>query len=253
MYKNKDILNSFYTAADAAHRRYNTMYINSIDGNRIIGVRTPKLRAMARDMLENGTWRDFIADLPHHFFEENQLHAFIISEIKDFDFVIDAVDRFLPYVDNWATSDQMSPKIFAKNTKKLLPYINKWIKSDNIYAVRFAIICLMRYYLTDRFDEKYVRMVADIKSKEYYINMARAWYFATAAAKQFDTVLPYFAQLDLWTRTRAIEKSFQSYRVDEENKLKLKEFRQRIKDEQRIRCNKKSSIRLRNKQEFTDF
>jgi len=219
------ILGSLYTAADAVYRDFSSKIIPTVNMKKIIGVRTPVLRAMARDMTKTGADKDFVRDLPHKFFEENQLHAFIISGFRDFDLAIAAVDEFLPYVDNWATCDQMSPKVFAKNANKLLPYIKKWIKSKHVYTVRFAVLCLMRYYMDANFDEKYADMVLGIKTEEYYVNMMRAWYFATAAAKYFDRIYPYFEKLDSWTRARAIQKAIESYRVAPEHKVKLRKAR----------------------------
>ncbi len=227
--QNKNIvLDSLYAVADAVYRNFNSKIISSVDKDKIIGVRTPNLRAMACNMLKSGADKDFIQNLPHKYFEENQLHAFIVSEIHDFDSAVRAVDEFLPYVDNWATSDQMSPKVFAKNTDKLLPYIKKWLRSKHVYTVRFAVLCLMRYYMNANFDTKYADMVLGIKSDEYYVNMMRAWYFATAAAKHFDLVYPYFEKLDSWTRARAIQKAIESYRVSPERKLKLRALRGKL-------------------------
>ena len=222
-----NILDLLYAVADKKYRDFNVKLIPTVDAERFIGVRTPQIRAIARNMVKNGSWHKFIADFPHHFFEENQLHAFVLSGLHDFEVVVGETERFLPYVDNWATCDQMSPKVFAKNTEKLLPYIEKWIKSKHVYTVRFGVLCLMRYFLDDNFDEKYAGMVAGVKSDEYYVNMMRAWYFATAAAKHFDRIFPYFEKLDSWTRTRAIQKAIESYRVMPENKIKLKALRKK--------------------------
>ena len=227
--RNKNIiLDSLYAAADAVYRDFNSKLVPTVDVDKIIGVRTPVLRAMARDMAKSGVYKDFIHKIPHKYFEENQLHAFIISGFRDFDSAVRAVDEFLPYVDNWATSDQMSLKVFAKNTDKLLPYIKKWIKSKHVYTVRFAVLALMRYYMDANFDIKYAEMVLGIKSDEYYVNMMRAWYFATAAAKHFDLVYPYFERLDSWTRARAIQKAIESYRVLPEHKVKLRALRGKL-------------------------
>ena len=220
-----EILDLFYAEAKNSHKLFNARIITTVDQERFIGILTPKIRKGARDMVAKDSWHKFIADLPHYFFEENQLHAFIISEICDFDFVVSAGERFLPYVDNWATCDQMSPKVFAENPEKLLPYIEKWIKSKHVYTVRFAIVCLMRYFMDDKFDEKYADMVASIKTREYYINMAMAWYFSVGAVKQFNRIVPYFDRLDDWTCGRAIEKAISSYRINSRNKLRLKRLR----------------------------
>lgn len=220
--KNKDIINSMYAAQDKAYRDFQYGLIPGFDKNYFIGVRTPVLRKMAKDLVESRNINEFIKSLPHKFFEENQLHSFIICYFDDIDAVLMAVDEFLPYVDNWATCDQMSPKIFRKNPDKLLPYINKWIKSKHLYTVRFGILCLMRYFMNNNFDKKYINLVLNIKSKEYYINLMRAWYFATGAAKHFDEFFPCFKKLDIWTRNSAIQKAIESYRVNQDHKLKLR-------------------------------
>lgn len=217
-----DIESMLYALVDNVYRDFNSKLIPNISTEKIIGVRTPILRKMACDMVKSGEYKDFISRLPHKYFEENQLHAFIISLIKDFDIGVYEVSRFLPYIDNWATCDQMSPKVFVKNVDKLLPYIKKWIKSKHVYTVRFGVLCLMRYFLDDKFDVKYLDIVAKIKSNEYYVNMMRAWYFATAVAKHFDDVLPYLQKLDDWTRGRTIQKALESYRVIDVHKQKLR-------------------------------
>ena len=225
MNKENKILKSLYAVADVEYREFQSALIPTINKKSVIGVRTPVLRKMARDMVKSGEYKDFISRLPHKYFEENQLHAFIISLIKDFNGAVYDVSRFLPYIDNWATCDQMSPKVFIKNADELLPYIKKWIKSKHTFTVRFGVLCLMRYFVDDKFDVKYVDMVAKIKSNEYYVNMMRAWYFATALAKHFDDVLPYLQKLDDWTRGRAIQKSLESYRVTDVHKQKLRSLK----------------------------
>ena len=221
------ILSRLYKLQDIKYRDFQSGLIPTVDKELVIGVRTPALRQLAHEMLKNKTADDFVAVLPHKFFEENQLHAFILSEIHDFDKAVQAVDSFLPYVNNWATCDQMSPRVFAKNTDKLLSYIKKWLKSKHVYTVRFAVLNLMRYFLDADFDDKYVRMVLEIKSGDYYVNMMRAWYFATAAAKQYDSVLPIFQNknLDKWTHNHAIQKAIESYRVSIAHKSELKKLK----------------------------
>ena len=215
-----DIVKSLYALQDNVYGDFSAKLIPNISRDSFIGVRTPQLRKMAKDMVKSGQYKDFISFLPHRFFEENQLHAFILSEIRDFGIAIKETERFLPFIDNWATCDQMSPRVFKKNLGFVEKYVRKWIKSKDVYTVRFAIKILMQYWLDSEFDIKYVDMVANIKSKEYYINMMRAWYFATAVAKQFDAVLPYFqrGKLDEWTRLRAIQKAIESFRVSNEHK-----------------------------------
>ena len=224
---NNNILKSLYALQDTAYRDFNSKLIPNVSSDLFIGVRTPDLKKLAKDMIKSGQSDSFIHNLPHKYFEENQLHAFILSGIKYFDIAVKETERFLPYVDNWATCDQMSPKVFRKNLDVLYKHICKWIKSKDVYSVRFAIKNLMQYFLDDNFDVKYADMVANIKTDEYYINMMRAWYFATAAAKQFDNILPYFyvGKIDEWTRKRSIQKALESFRVSDKNKEKLRSLR----------------------------
>lgn len=227
MLKNKNILDSLYALQDKAYRDFSAKLIPNLSTDCFIGVRTPKLRDLAKNIVKSENWYDFVLQLPHKYFEENQLHAFILSEIRDFDVVIREIERFLPCVDNWSTCDQLSPKVFKKNKDLLLKYVNKWVRSKHVYTVRFGVKMLMQYWLDDDFDEKYADVVADINSNEYYINMMRAWYFATGAAKQFNRIFPYFqkGRIDEWTRIRAIQKAQESYRVSAENKEKLRSLR----------------------------
>lgn len=222
-----NVLNLLYTAADKAYKDFNSLLIPNIAMEKIIGVRTPILRKIAKDIIKSGKAGDFINNLPHQYFEENQLHAFVLSALPDFDFVIKETERFLPYVDNWATCDQMSPQVFKKNTDLLLKYINKWIQSKHVYTLRFGVLCLMRYFLDDEFDSKYIDIVSNIKSNEYYVNMMRAWYFATGLAKHFEEFLPYLqnGKIDDWTRKRAIQKALESFRVIPEHKEILRKIR----------------------------
>ena len=222
-----EIREGLFANQDVKYRDFQSKLTPTIEANTAIGVRTPVLRKLAKDYSKRQDVDDFLADLPHKYFDENQLHAFILSEIKDFDECMGKLERFLPFVDNWATCDQMSPKCFKKNHEKLLPYLNKWIKSDDIYTVRFAIVTFMSHFLDDDFDEGYLGLVSDIKSDEYYINMAIAWYFATALAKQYDKTIPYIENktLDVWTHNKAIQKSIESYRVTAEHKEYLKSLK----------------------------
>ena len=222
-----DIREDLFANQDVKYRDFQSKLTPTIEANTAIGVRTPVLRKLAKAYSKRQDVDDFLADLPHKYFDENQLHAFILSEIKDFDECMGKLERFLPFVDNWATCDQMSPKCFKKNHEKLLPYLNKWIKSDDTYTVRFAIVTFMAHFLDDDFDEGYLKLVSDIKSDEYYINMAIAWYFATALAKQYDKTIPYIENktLDVWTHNKAIQKSIESYRVTAEHKEYLKSLK----------------------------
>ena len=219
-----DLHRKLYDLQDLKYREMQIRIIPSIDPGSVIGVRTPALKAMAKDILKAGNYKEFLDDLPHKYFEENQLHAFIISLDKDFESCIAKVEVFLPYVDNWATCDQMNPKVFAKHTFELLEHINPWLGSDKTYTVRFGIKMLMDHFLGNDFELEYPKAVAKIRSDEYYIKMMQAWYFATALAKQYDSVLPFIEDraLDTWTHNKVIQKSVESFRISDEHKAYLK-------------------------------
>ena len=219
-----DIEKYLFELQDLKYRELQAKIIPNISIENIIGVRTPLLRNLAKKLVKENNYASFLDKLPHKYFDENQLHAFILSELKDYDECINYVDEFLPYVDNWATCDQMSPKVFKKNTLKLLDSIKVWIKSDKTYTIRFAIGMLMSHYLDDEFNKDYLSMVSKIKSNEYYVNMMIAWYFATALAKQYEATIPYIKNniLDTWTHNKTIQKACESYRVLDEIKIYLK-------------------------------
>lgn len=225
--KRDEIIRELFRLQDKDYALLQAKIIPNIASEKIIGVRTPALRTFAKTLYKDSDIEDFLSGVPHQYFDEDQLHAFVISLEKDFDRCITRVDAFLPYIDNWATCDQLSPKVFKKNPEKLLPFIQTWIKSDKTYTVRFAIGMLMQHFLDENFDTKYVDMVAEVKSKEYYINMMIAWYFATALAKQYESVLPYIEgkRLDSWTHNKAIQKSVESYRITDEQKKYLKSMK----------------------------
>ena len=224
---NDDILKKLYTLQDTTYRDFQGKLLPTVDPKTIIGVRTPDLRKLAKELAKQDDIGIFLDTLPHTCFDENQLHAFILSELKDYNRCITLVDRFLPYVDNWATSDQLSPKVFRKHKPDLLEHIKSWLKSDKTYTVRFAVGMLMQHFLDEDFKSTYPKLVAAIKSDEYYINMMRAWYFATALAKQYNAIIPYIEQkkLDAWTHNKAIQKAIESYRITPEQKEYLRTFR----------------------------
>ena len=198
--------------------------IPAVAADRIIGVRTPALRTFAKSLYKDPDIESFLSYVPHQYFDEDQLHAFVISLEKDFGKCVAEVGAFLPFIDNWATCDQLSPKVFKKEPEKLFPYIQTWIKSDKTYTVRFAIGMLMQHFLDANFDTKYADMVAAVRSEEYYVNMMIAWYFATALAKQYESVLPYLEEKRLtdWVHNKTIRKSVESYRISDEQKAYLK-------------------------------
>lgn len=222
-----EIVAELFRLQDKKYAAFQSKLIPSVEPNRIIGVRTPELRSFAKKLFPDQDISSFLASLPHQYFDEDQLHAFVISLEKDFDKCIADVETFLPFINNWATCDQLSPKAFKKEPEKLLPYISKWIQSDKVYTVRFAIGMLMEHFLDERFQPKYADMVAAVRSDEYYINMMIAWYFATALAKQYDSILPYLEEkkLDDWTHNKAIQKSVESYRITTEQKTYLKSLK----------------------------
>ena len=223
----KQIEKELFKMQDKEYAALQQKIIPTADPGSVIGVRTPELRAFAKVLYKDEGCGKFLKSLPHEYFDENQLHAFVISLEKDFDKCVQEVEAFLPYVDNWATCDQMSPKAFKKQPEKLLPYIRKWLKSDETYTVRFAIGMLMEHFLGDSFLPEYADMVAEVSSEEYYINMMRAWYFATALAKQYDAIIPYVEnkRLDDWTHNKTIQKSIESCRITDEQKQYLRSLK----------------------------
>ena len=222
-----EIRDRLFAMRDEKYGEFQSKLIPTAAGEAFIGVRTPDLRKYAKKLVKRDDMQQFLDDLPHQYFDENQLHAFILSEMKDYDRCMAEVCRFLPYVDNWATCDQMSPKVFKKHRPELLEYIKEWLKSDHTYTVRFAVGMLMEHFLDEDFDPAYPEMAARIRSDEYYINMMTAWYFATALAKQYETVLPYLEnrRLDPWTHNKTIQKAVESYRITDEQKAYLKELK----------------------------
>ena len=224
---NAEIKNHLYELKETDYKEFMAKLIPTVDPGTVLGIRTPALRNYAKELAKRDDIDEFLHSLPHELFDENQLHAFILSELKDYDRCIKEVDNFLSYVDNWATCDQLSPKVFKKHKKELLVSIKTWLKSKDTYTIRFAIGMLMQYFLDDEFDETYPKTVAKIKSDEYYINMMIAWYFATALAKQYDAILPYIEKnvLDKWTHNKTIQKAIESYRITDEQKEYLRSLK----------------------------
>jgi len=224
-----DIRKELKKLQDKGYRDMQVTIIPTVEADSIIGVRTPALRQLAKELSKREDVSKFLEDVPHKFFEENQLHAFILSGMKDAESCIRLVDEFLPYVDNWATCDQMSPKIFKKHKQLLLEYVDKWIRSDHTYVKRFAIGMLMEHFLDEDFKTSYLTTVSKIRSEEYYVNMMIAWYFATALAKQYDAALPFIEKqkLDKWTHNKSIQKAVESYRITPEQKEYLKTLKRK--------------------------
>ena len=222
-----DIRKELFRMQDVQYRDFQAKLIPNMLLDGMIGVRTPDLRKFAKQLVKQGETDAFLRELPHRYFDENQLHAFILSELKDFDCCVGEVCRFLPFVDNWATCDQLSPKTFKKHRPELLEYIRVWLATHETYTVRFAVGMLMQHFLDEDFNPAYPETIAKIRSEEYYIKMMIAWYFATALAKQYDAVIPYLEnrRLDDWTHNKTIQKAVESYRITEEQKAYLKSLR----------------------------
>jgi 3-methyladenine DNA glycosylase AlkD len=220
----EEIRNRLFELQDTKYRDFQSGLIPGVEAEAFIGVRTPELRKLAKEFAKKEDIDEFLKELPHKYFDEDQLHAFIISLEKDYEKALAELDAFLPYVNNWATCDQMSPKVFKKHRDKLLVEIDKWLKSELTYTIRFGIGMLMEHFLDEDYDVKYPETVAQIRSEEYYVNMMIAWYFATALAKQYDTILPFIEgkKLDTWTHNKAIQKAVESYRITPEQKGYLK-------------------------------
>ncbi len=210
-----DLRKELFELKDEKYRDFQSGLIPNVEKDYFIGVRTPELRKLAKKYAKREDVGDFLNELPHRYFDENQIHAFIISEIKSYDECLFRLTVFLPHVNNWATCDQMSPKIFKKEKDKLLVSIKEWISSKETYTVRFAIKMLMEHFLGEDFEKEYAEMVACVVSEEYYVKMMIAWYFATALAKNYEEVLPFIENMKLekWTHNKAIQKSVESYRI----------------------------------------
>lgn len=216
-----------FALKDEPYREFQSKLVPNISKETIIGIRTPALRTLAKNLKGTKEAEAFLKELPHTYYEENLLHFFLISFIKDFDECAKEVERFLPYVDCWPVSDQASPKVFSKNHEKLLPLIQTWIASDHVYTKRFGIRMLMNEFLGEDFKPKYLEWVSKVEGEDYYIKMMVAWYFATALAKQYDESIVYIEErrLEPWTHKKAIQKAVESFRVSEEHKQYLKTLR----------------------------
>lgn len=224
-----EIRDALFAVQDEDYRAFHAKLVPGIDENRIIGVRTPELRKLAKSFAKDERVGEFLAQLPHEYYEERNLHGFIISELKDYDDTLREIDRFLPVVDNWATCDLLSPKAFKqkKNRERLLVDIRRWMESKEPYTIRFGIEMLMSHYLDDDFRREYLEWVADVTNEHYYVRMMVAWYFATALAKQFDEAVAYIEKRRLpeWTHRKAIQKAIESFRVTPANKEYLRLYR----------------------------
>lgn len=218
-----------FAQQDLSYRSFQCRLMPSVNPETVIGVRTPVLRRMAGQLRGTEAAARFLAQLPHAYYEENNLHAFLLEQERDFDRCIAALEAFLPHVDNWATCDQMNPKVLGKHPEELLEHILRWLKSGQCYTVRFAIELLMRHYLDGAFRPAYLELVAGVKSDEYYVNMMCAWYFATALAKQYAKTIPYLEnrRLPLWIHNKTIQKAVESRRISPGQKAYLRTLKRK--------------------------
>ncbi len=222
-----DIVGRLMDTRDETYRTFLARLVPNIPQETILGVRTPQLRKIARDVYDSPDREPFLSDLPHAYYEENLIHFFMLAMIRDFDLCVRSVDAFLPFVDCWPVSDQATPGAFRKNRQKLLPHVRRWISSEHVYTARFGIRMLMNEYLDEDFREEYPALVASRTGEDYYLKMMVAWYFATALAKQYDAAVRFFEErrLDEWVHRKAIQKALESFRVTEAHKAYLKTLR----------------------------
>ena len=218
-----------FALQDEGYRAFHSRLMPTVPPETVIGVRVPALRRLAKRLAGTPQAEAFLQELPHIYYEENNLHAFLLESIRDYDAALAATEKFLPYIDNWATCDSFCPKVFAKHKEDLLPVLRRWRASDHPYTVRYGMEMLMRYYLDEDFRPEHLAWAAAVHSGEYYINMMRAWYFATALAKQPEAALPWLTarRLDVWTHNKTIQKAVESSRIPAETKAFLRTLRVR--------------------------
>lgn len=219
-----EIQKKLFELQDKEYAEFQSKLTPGIPGEAFIGVRVPEVRKLAKSYSKDPECQEFLKKLPHQYYDENMLHGLVLSEMKDYDDCIRAVDLFLPYVDNWAVCDIMSPKVFKKHKEQLLEKIREWAASDLVYTCRFGLEMLMSHFLDEDYAPEYLEIPAGVRSEEYYVNMMIAWFFATALAKQWDTTIPYIEgnRLDTWVHNKTIQKARESYRITEEQKEYLK-------------------------------
>ena len=219
-----DIRERLFKLQNTEYRDFHSKLIPTIEKEKIIGITIPNIKKLAKEIANTPEACQFLTTLPHEYYEENNLHAFLVAQLNDFDNCVSEIERFLPYVDNWATCDSLRPKCFKINTDRLLSYIYRWLCSEKPYTVRFGIEMLMLYYLDEEFSIEYPKLVSRIKSEEYYVNMMISWYFATALAKRSEAILPFLTEgkLSPWVHNKTIRKACESYRVSDNIKQYLK-------------------------------
>lgn len=218
------IREELFSMQDLFYREFHSRLMPDVEKDTVIGIRVPVLRKYVKELAKDPEIGGFLEDLPHRYYEENNVHGFLIQQMKEYGQCMEELEKFLPYINNWATCDMTSPKVFKKHKEELLEAVRRWIVSDHVYTVRYGIGMLMQHYLDEDFREEYPQMVSEIRSEEYYVNMMIAWYFATALAKQYETILPYIEKqkLDVWTHNKTIQKACESYRITPEQKAYLR-------------------------------
>lgn len=214
---------------EEGYRLFQCKLMPTVDPRRVIGIRTPQLRRFSLVLSRQPQAQEFLRALPHFYYEENNLHGFLIERLGDYRQTVEALHLFLPYVDNWATCDAIHPRVFSKNTSQLLEEVRVWMASQHPYTVRFGIGVLMREYLDEHFSEEYLEWVASVDSEHYYVRMMVAWYFATALAKQYDFALKYLQdhRLPLWVHNKTVQKAVESYRLTDAQKALLRKLRRK--------------------------
>ena len=222
-----DVQKRLFEMQDAEYRDFHAKLVPTMEKTKFIGIRTPMLRKFAKKFGKTEESEIFLQVLPHQYYEENNLHGLLIEQIRDYDKCLEELERFLPFIDNWATCDMIALRTVKNHLDIFIQEVCRWIASDHPYIVRFGIGMLMRYYLDEQFKPEYPKKVAEVKSDEYYVNMMRAWYFATALAKQYDQIIPYLEEkrLDTWTHNKTIQKAIESYRITPEQKIYLRTLR----------------------------
>ena len=223
----KNVQRELFAMQDQKYRDFQAKLMPTVDRDTVIGVRTPALRKFAKEYGKTEDAKIFLQVLPHQYYEENNLHGLLIEQIKDYDQCVEELEHFLPYIDNWATCDLLAVRAVKKHLDVFIKEIYRWMESEHTYTIRFGINMLMRYYLEDEFKLEYPEKVAAVCSEEYYVNMMRAWYFATALAKQYEKILPFLEEqrMDVWTHNKTIQKAIESYRITPEQKEYLRTLR----------------------------
>ena len=224
-----EIQNTLFALRDPAYQAFQSKLIPTMDPALVIGVRMPALRKLAKELAGTPDAEVFLKELPHRYYEENNLHGLLISALPDYAAAAAALEDFLPHVDNWATCDLLSPRAFRRHPPELPEQIRRWIRDERPYTVRFGLGMLMQFYLDGEFRPAYLDLAAGVRREEYYVRMMAAWYFATALAKQYDAVIPYLEErrLDRWTHNKTIQKAVESFRITSEQKAYLRQLRWR--------------------------